>query len=297
MVVLLRALSFVVLATLAAPAQQRGVVTGISLSPNPGGAGTQVTATATGSNPCGAVFIDWGDGTAITYPITGVPATQTHAYKTEGHFTVLAKGMGNCDGEVKTTIDVSPPPPPPTPPPPPPPAAPEAMITSVDMTPSPALVRRPVDIAVKGRGTCSFSVDFGDGNSQEEAGALPRTVKHTYAVANTYVVIVNPAPPCVGRFTQKLTVMTGPAQPLLTGINVSPARTIAGQPVTIEITGSGTCSYGIDFGDGNTETRSRPLPDRLQHNYLAPDDYTVAVKAEPPCIGSARTTIVVRLRR
>jgi hypothetical protein len=294
MVVLLRALSFVVLATLAATAQQRGVVTGITLSPNPVGAGTQVTATATGTNPCGAVFIDWGDGTAITYPITGVPATQTHTYTAGGHFTVLAKGMGNCDGQVKTTIDVTPPPPPP---PPPPPAAPEAMITSVDMTPSPALVRRPVDIAVKGRGTCSFSVDFGDGNSQEEIGALPRTVKHTYAVADTYVVIVNPAPPCVGRFTQKLTVTTEPAQPTLTGINVSPARTTAGQPVTIEIIGSGTCSYGIDFGDGNTETRSRPLPDRVQHNYPAPDAYMVAAKAEPPCTGSARATIVVRPRR
>jgi len=291
MVVLIRALSIVVLGVVLPPAQQRGVVTGISLNPNPVAAGTPVSATATATNPCGAVFIDWGDGTKITYPISSVPATETHAYTAAGHFTVLAKGMGNCDGEVKTTFDVSPPPTPP------PPRASEATVTSVDMTPSPALVRQPVDIAVKGRGTCSFSVDFGDGNSQEETGVLPRTVKHTYAVADNYVVIVRPASPCAGKFTQKLTVATELPQPELTGINVTPARPTAGQPVTIEIIGSGTCSYTIDFGDGNTDTRSRQLPDRVRHNYPAPDRYTVVVSADRPCAGSARTTLVIRSRR
>ena len=122
-------------------------------------------------------------------------------------------------------------------------------------------------------------------------------MRHTYAVVDTYVVIVRPAPPCAGRFTQKLTVTSEPAQPELTGINVAPARTTAGQPVTIEVIGSGTCSYAIDFGDGNVENRSRQLPDRLQHNYPAAESYTVAVKAEPPCAGNARTTVVVRPRR
>jgi hypothetical protein len=35
--------------------------------------------TASGTNPCGAAYIDYGDGTAITYAITGLPTTQTHA--------------------------------------------------------------------------------------------------------------------------------------------------------------------------------------------------------------------------
>ncbi len=287
MLVLIRALPLAVFAAVA-PTQQRGVVTGIQLTPHPVAAGTPVTATATGTNPCGAVFIDWGDGTAVTYPVTGVPANATHTYTAGGRFNVLARGMGNCDGEVKTTIVVSPAPTPPSAP------APEAAITSVEMMPTPAIVRRPVEIRVNGRSTCSFSVDFGEGNSQEETGALPRTVKHTYNVAGTYVVIVRPVPPCTGRFTQKLTVVTEPPQPELTGINVSPARTTAGQPVTVDVIGSGTCSYTIDFGDGNEERRSGQLPDRVRHNYPAPDTYTVAVNANPPCAGRARTTVVVR---
>ena len=109
MAVLFRSLPIALLAALSASVQPRGVVTGISLKPSSVAVGAPVAATATGTNPCGAVFIDWGDGTAITYPITGVPATQSHVYTSAGHFTVVAKGMGNCDGEVKTTIDISPP--------------------------------------------------------------------------------------------------------------------------------------------------------------------------------------------
>jgi hypothetical protein len=141
MAVLFRSLPIVLLAALPASVQQRGVGTGISLKPSSVAAGALVAATATGTNPYGAVFIDWGDGTAITYPITGVPATQSHVYTSGGRFIVVSKGMGNCDGEMKTTIDISPPA-----------VGPEAVITSVEMTPSPAFVRRPVDIAVKGRG-------------------------------------------------------------------------------------------------------------------------------------------------
>ncbi|PYR94151.1 MAG: hypothetical protein DMF84_06255 [Acidobacteria bacterium] len=69
------------------------------------------------------------------------------------------------------------------------------------------------------------------------------------------------------------------------------------KPVTIETIGSGTCSYTLDFGDGNRDTRSRQFPDHVRHNYPAPDKYTVAAAANPPCSGSARTTLVIRPRR
>jgi len=288
MVVLSQMLPIVVLGVLIGPAQQRGIVTNVTVTPSPVDAGTPVTATATGANPCGAVFIDWGDGTAITYPISSVPANATHTYAAGGRFAVLAKGMGNCDGEVKTTLDVKGPPTPP---------ARGPAITSVDITPSPPLVRRPVEIAVKGAGPCSFSVDFGDGNSLEKTGALPQIVTHTYTVADSYVVIVRPVPPCAGKFTQRVTIGTEPRQPQITGVTVSPARTTAGQPVTIDILGSGTCSYRIDFGDGNDETRARQLPDRVRHNYPASDSYTIVVSADSPCSGSARTSLLIRPRR
>jgi len=270
-------------------AAQRGVVSGITLQPSPTTVSTTVTATATGTNPCGAVFIDWGDGAAITYAVTGLPASQTHAYAAGGQYAVIARGMGNCDGEARARIDVSGPPPPAP--------AGAAAITAVQMTPSPAVMRRPVEIAVKGQGTCTFSVDFGDGNSQDDTGALPRTVKHTYALANDYVVIVRPEAPCTGKFTEKLTVATEAARAELTGLSVSSGRAMAGQPVVIAVTGTGTCGYTIDFGDGNTEKRSHQLPDSVRHNYPAPDVYTISATAEAPCAGSANVTLNVRRRR
>jgi PKD repeat protein len=274
---------------IAPPIQARGVVSRIALEPTSTTVSSPVTATATGTNPCGAVFIDWGDGTAVTYAISSLPATQTHAYASAGQYAVIAKGMGNCDGETRTAIAVKGPASPPP--------AGEPAITSVDLTPSPAVIRRPVDVAVKGHGTCAFSVDFGDGNSQDESGPLPRTVKHTYAAADTYVVIVRPSAPCGGKFTQKLQVGTEAPASQITGVNVSSGRPVAGQPVTLDITGTGVCRYTIDFGDGNADTRSHQLPDRIRHNYPAPDVYTVSAAAEAPCTGTVHATLNVRRRR
>ena len=52
------------------------------------------------------MFIDWGDGTAITHPIVDLPTTRTHAYPLGGSYTVRARGMGNCDGDVTATVRI-----------------------------------------------------------------------------------------------------------------------------------------------------------------------------------------------
>lgn len=63
--------------------------------------------TVRGNNPCGAVNLDFGDGTtAVTHAITQVPVTIPHEYTRVGEFTVRARGMGNCDGDVFTRVNV-----------------------------------------------------------------------------------------------------------------------------------------------------------------------------------------------
>jgi len=97
-------------------AQQRGVVSGVAIPKTPVQAGVPVDITITGTNPCGAVRIDPGDGTEpITYPITQVPTTQHHIYQKSGRFEVRAEGMGNCDGVAATSVQVNPAPPAPAP--------------------------------------------------------------------------------------------------------------------------------------------------------------------------------------
>lgn len=67
--------------------------------------GAVLSVTVSGTNPCGAAHINYGDGTAITYAITGLPVTQTHTYDKPGTYAIVPRRMGNCDGEA--TIDIA----------------------------------------------------------------------------------------------------------------------------------------------------------------------------------------------
>jgi hypothetical protein len=269
------------------PAAQRGVVNAVKANAASIAVGAPVSVTVSGINPCGAAFIDYGDGTAITYAITGLPTAQSHAYSKPGAYPIKARGMGNCDGDAATTITVTGPPPAP----PPPAAANE--ITGVGFTPRPGVVREPVAINVVGHGACAFTVRFGDGNQQEVEGPLPQRINHTYALAKTYTVIVAPAPPCVGKFTERLQVAArGGAR--ITGLAVDPAPADTGRLITIDVEGVGTCGYRIEYGDGNHEDRTKPLPDRLHHVYNAPGSYTIAVAAAGACEGRTQRALDVR---
>jgi hypothetical protein len=94
-----------------------GTVTGVQAAAPSVAVGAALSVTVSGTNPCGAAHINYGDGTAITYAITGLPTTQTHAFQKPGTYAIVARGMGNCDGEATTKVDVTGPPPPPPPPP------------------------------------------------------------------------------------------------------------------------------------------------------------------------------------
>jgi hypothetical protein len=118
----------IVLSIASVTGQQRGVVSGVAVSKTPVQEGQPVAITITGTNPCGAVRVDPGDGTErITHPITQLPTTVQYVYRKAGRFEMRAEAMGNCDGVAGTSIQVdrAPAPPPSAPPPAPaPPAAP-----------------------------------------------------------------------------------------------------------------------------------------------------------------------------
>ena len=81
-------------------------VMNVAVSPSPALVGQPVTVTVTGgSAPCGAVEIDYGDGTVITYA-SGVPLVQSHTWTTVGNKTVIARGQANCTGQATVTVSV-----------------------------------------------------------------------------------------------------------------------------------------------------------------------------------------------
>jgi len=103
----------------------RGAVT--SLSTEPGNGTGMVRFSVNGQNPCGAVHLEFGDGTeSVTYPIRQLPWSVEREYTQTGNFRVRARGMGNCDGEAASSARVTSVRPQPVAPPAavPPPAAP-----------------------------------------------------------------------------------------------------------------------------------------------------------------------------
>lgn len=263
-----------------------GTVTAVKASAPSAAVGVVVSVTASGTNPCGAAHIDYGDGTRITYAITGLPTTQNHTYQTPGSYTIVARGMGNCDGEASTRLEV-------TGHAPPPPSVAPNEITGVGFTPKIGVARQPVAINVIGRGACIFTIDFGDGNRQEVKGEFPQRINHTYALVDTYTVVVAPVAPCVGKFTERLQVAARGGE-RITGLTIDPPVADVRRTVSITVEGVGTCGYRIDYGDGNREDRNKPLPDRLTHVYNAPGSYVIAVSAAGTCEGRTQRTLDVR---
>ena len=92
--------------SLAFAPQQRGWVSSVTAAAGNSAGTYQVSVR--GNNPCGAVSLDFGDGTtAVTHAITQVPVTITHEYTRVGEYTIRARGMGNCDGDVFTKVNVT----------------------------------------------------------------------------------------------------------------------------------------------------------------------------------------------
>ena len=271
-------------------AHAQGSATSVAVAPRTIVAGGTVSVTVTGTNPCGAVRINYGDGDAITYAITGLPVTQTHVYKQAGNYTITAEGMGNCGGAPTTTLAVSAPPAPP----PAPPAPATATIKAVEIAPTPARVQEPVAVVARGTGTCAYEVRYGDGTAEQVDARLPEDTHHTYAKAGRYVVIVNPKPPCVGKFTQVLQVEDAAAQPArITRILASPSPGATGQAIAIAVHGIGTCPYDIYYGDGTAEEVNGSLPQSTRHVYRQPGRYAVVVKPQPPCTGKFTEVVQV----
>jgi hypothetical protein len=81
---------------------QRGAVSSVTVEP--GANDAAVVLTVRGSNPCRAVGIDYGDGTAITQNIASLPATLHHTYANSGSYRVVVRGVTNCGGVASATV-------------------------------------------------------------------------------------------------------------------------------------------------------------------------------------------------
>jgi hypothetical protein len=286
-----------IVTSIAAGAVQESTVLSVSAKPANARAGTPVSVTAAGKGFCGAVHIDWGDGTAITYPTSTLPVAQSHAYQYGGTYTIRAQGMANCSGQATTSVRIDGPPPPPPPPPaaPAPPSPPDKKSPSV----SGLEITTPRDagpnvraIRVEGTGTCAYTLDFGDGNSEGRNAPLPDVVRHNYPAQGRYTVAATPAAPCTGG-GRSTVVIGGAARGTVVGVDVRPEAGVGAQVVVI-VQGSGQCTVAVDFDDGTQREVTGTLPARVTHRFERSGSYEVVAWGQTPCTGGGSATVRVR---
>jgi hypothetical protein len=279
---LIGALFVSLLAVTASAAQPRGVVTAATVSATTATVGTPISVSVTGKNPCGAVNIDWGDGTALTYAIEDLTTTQKHTYETAGNYTIVARGMGNCDGATSLKIRIDPAP-----------GQPDRPQLSSFTVSIPGPVGSSIGVTAHGNGTCRMTVDFGDGKSQQLNVPLPHTVRHVYSAPGTYIVVANATSPCEGRHSVKLDVGDTEPKARLLGLKIAPNPTATRSRVALTIDGRGTCPITVDFGDGTDQAIKTALPAQVSHTYARAGTYEIYAWADAPCAGEATGSVRV----
>ena len=281
-------------------AAQESTVLGISAKPANGRAGTPIAVTAAGKGLCGAVHIDWGDGTAITYPTSTLPVAQSHAYQYGGTYTVRAQGMGNCTGQATTSVRIEGPPPPPPPPPPAAPPAPAPPSRKGEPTINGIAINAPRDagpnvraIRVEGAGTCAYTLDFGDGNSEGRNASLPDVVRHNYPARGRYTIAATPTAPCTGGGRSTVVIGGAATAGSIEKVDVRPDARVGAEVVVI-VQGSGQCTITVDFDDETQREITGTLPARVTHRYDRSGDYEIVAWAQSPCTGGASADVRVR---
>ncbi len=104
-----------ILVVLPSVLEAAGTVTGISASPSPATAGSEVAVTVTATGPC-QVYVDFGDKTKSAH-LLAFPGTVKHAYAAAGKFVLRtfsytsgneAPGLSRCGGFADMELVVNP---------------------------------------------------------------------------------------------------------------------------------------------------------------------------------------------
>ena len=162
-------------------------------------------------------------------------------------------------------------------------------ITRIEFTPQ---EKGGVVIALLGTGTCSYTLDYGDGTSERRTAELPDRVTHTYPGDGEYIVVATPEAPCAGVARAKLDVRA--IERGVWGLSAEPGPDAPNAEMMVTIAGRGECVVTVDFGDGTIEKISGPLPQTKSHKYQRMGSYDLRAVAEAPCRGEAALTMEIK---
>ena len=142
-----------------------------------------------GSGRC-TYTLDFGDGKNETRTAQ-LPDRVQHTYPADGEYEVVATPQAPCQGVARAKIDIR---------------SIERGIWGINAESGPSTQALELLVTVRGRGTCTVTLDLGDANTQTFEAALPTTRTHKYAAAGSYVVKATTVAPCRGQAEMKVDI-------------------------------------------------------------------------------------------
>lgn len=165
-------------------------------------------------------------------------------------------------------------------------------ITRIEFRPATVQEGGGILIMLVGSGSCTYTLDFGDGESERRTAMLPDRIHHAYGADGEYLVVATPESPCEGVARAKLDVRA--IERGIWSLSAEPGTAAPdGIDVTITIKGRGDCVVSLEFGDGTTEKLEGALPARRTHTYAKTGTYELRAVTAPPCRGEAAMRLEV----
>lgn len=171
-------------------------------------------------------------------------------------------------------------------------AAQPRRITRIEFRPVPENEGGGVIIALLGSGSCTYTMDFGDGQSERRTAELPDQVRHAYQADNEYLITATPVAPCEGNARARLDIRA--IRLGIWNVTVAPGPSTERPEIAATVDGRGECAVALDFGDGTRQRLEGTLPLTVTHPYEKAGAYTLRAAAEAPCRGDVQIEIDVK---
>jgi hypothetical protein len=165
-------------------------------------------------------------------------------------------------------------------------------ITRIEFQPATSEEGGGVFISLLGSGSCTYALDYGDGQSERRTAVLPDRVRHTYPADGEYLVVATPEAPCEGVARAKLDVRAITRG--VWGLSAEPGPDTSSAEMLLTIKGRGECAVTMDYGDGVIDKLTLTLPATHSHKFGKAGTYELKATAEPPCRGEAGLTLEIK---
>jgi hypothetical protein len=164
-------------------------------------------------------------------------------------------------------------------------------ITRIDFRPATVEEGGGILISLAGSGRCTYTIDFGDGQSEQRTANLPDQLRHQFAADKAYDVVATPEAPCEGVARARIDVRA--IERGIWRINAELASATAPE-VVVTVEGQGACIVFVDFGDGQSEKHDVKLPAKVNHKYAKSGVYEIHARTQDPCRGEGRVRIDIK---